>query len=317
MAIYHFSVKIHSRKSGKSIIAKAAYRSGSRIIDDETGKVYDYTGKHEVVYSDIMLCKNAPDEYKDRKKLWTSVQKQEHRSDARLAREIEFALPLELSKEEQIELSRKFLQENCVDHGMCVDWSLHEKEGNPHVHALCTVRPMKRNGLWGSRSKSVYRLDENGERIPIIDPKTGEQKIGARGRKQWERMTVPSTDWDTKELLETWRKNWAYDCNRELEAKGVKDRVDHRSYKRRGINKEPTIHEGVSARHMHRRGVQSDRYEINKAIRKRNGILGSIKGAIAGITREINSLAAQQRREMLGALMEEIGLDEYSEEISR
>ena len=136
MAIYHLSAKIFSRSDGVSIIARAAYRSGSRKRDEETGKVYDYHRKKEVVYHEVSLCANAPERYRDPQILWTSVQKAESSSNGQMAREIEVALPLEFNREQQLQVLREYIEENFISEGMICDWSVHDKEGNPHCHKL-------------------------------------------------------------------------------------------------------------------------------------------------------------------------------------
>ena len=141
MAMFHCSIKIIGRSKGRSAIASAAYRSGERLYNEETGLIHDFTRKGGVVMSEIMLPENAPEEYKDRQKLWTEVQKIEKRSDAQLAREVEVAFPAEMSRDEQIECVRTFIYENFVSEGMCADFAIHDVNGeNPHAHIMLTVR---------------------------------------------------------------------------------------------------------------------------------------------------------------------------------
>lgn len=269
MAIFHLSVKIISRNSGRSAIAAAAYRAGEKLKNEEKGgKVHDFSRKKGVVYSEIQLPENAPNEYKDRQTLWNKVQEVETRSDAQLAREVEGALPQELDRKKQIELVHDYIQEQFVNKGMIADWSIHDKgDGNPHAHIMLTTRSLKEDGSWASKQKSTYLLDENGERVPQIDPKTGKQKIGARGRKMWKRTTVAYNDWNNRDNVELWRSEWAKQVNRYLEPG---KRIDNRSYERQGISKMPTIHEGYAAREIEKRGGNSDRVEINRTIKKIN-----------------------------------------------
>lgn len=173
MAIYHCSVKNISRSGGKSAVASASYRAGEKLEDRETGLTHDYTNKSEVAYSEIFLCENAPREYQDRETLWNAVEEVEKQSNARLAREWEVALPNELTLEQGKELVRGYAQ-SLADEGMCVDANIHWKDGNHHAHIMGTTRPIKENGEWGQKEKKAYKLDENGQKIPQIDPKTGE-----------------------------------------------------------------------------------------------------------------------------------------------
>lgn len=230
MAIYHCHCKIISRGQGRSAVGAAAYRSGEKLYNEYDGIEHDYTKKGGVAYSEIMLCENAPKEYQDRQTLWNAVEKIEKGSKAQLAREYEVALPVELSREEQIQLVRDFAKENFVDKGMCVDFSIHDKEnGNPHAHIMLTTRPINENGEWGMKEKKDYMRDENGERVPLIDKKTGLQKVDSRNRKQWKREYVQFNDWNTKDFLYRSRESWAEKVNQELERKNVPQRVDHRS----------------------------------------------------------------------------------------
>ena len=134
-----------------------------------------------------------------------------------------FRSPIECSKEEWIAIGREFAAYMTAQ-GMIADWAIHDpvdKEtglrDNPHIHMMCTTRPIKENGEWGSKEKKVYKLDKNGERVPIIDPETGEQKIGAKGRKMWQRETVEATGWNSKEKLVEWREQWAVTVNKHID----------------------------------------------------------------------------------------------------
>lgn len=268
MAIFHLSVKIISRSSGRSAIAAAAYRAGEKLKDEEVEKFHDFSKKRGVVYSEIQLPENAPNEYKDRQTLWNKVQEVETRSDAQLAREVEVALPQELDRKKQIELVHDYIQEQFVNKGMIADWSIHDKgDGNPHAHIMLTTRSLKKDGSWAPKQKSTYLLDKNGEKIPQIDPKTGKQKIGARGRKMWKRTTIAYNDWNNRENVELWRSEWAKQVNKYLEPS---KKIDNRSYKRQGIERIPTIHEGYVARKIEENGGNSDRVNINTNIKKIN-----------------------------------------------
>lgn len=273
MAIYHCSVKNISRSGGKSAVASASYRAGEKLEDRETGLTHDYTHKTEVAYSEIILCENAPREYQDRETLWNAVEEVEKQSNARLAREWEVALPHELTLEQSKELVRGYAQ-SLADEGMCVDVNIHWKEGNHHAHIMGTTRPIKENGEWGQKEKKAYKLDENGQKIPQIDPQTGEQKIGARGRKMWQRETVEANDWNKTEKVEEWRERWAEHCNRYLEKE---QQIDHRSFERQGIERIPTIHEGYVARQMEEKGQTAERCEINRDINAANTQLSALE----------------------------------------
>ena len=285
MAIYHLSLKTISRSKGQSAVASSAYRSGSKLKDRETGETKDFTKKHGVAYSEIQLPSQAPAEYRDRETLWNAVQDKEFKSNAQLAREVEVALPAELDRETQKKLVHDYVQQNFVDRGMCADWSIHDKEdGNPHAHIMLTTRAIKKNGTWAPKQKSTYLLDKTGAKVPQIDPKTGQQKIGARGRKMWKRTTESYTDWNDRNNAEQWRANWAESCNQYLTPE---QQIDHRSYERQGVEQVPTIHEGHVAREM---GDRSERVQTNNNIKAGNQELSGLSATLKKIREEARSL---------------------------
>jgi ATP-dependent exoDNAse (exonuclease V) alpha subunit len=137
LAIYHLSIKIITRGEGKSAVAAAAYRAAAQITNEYDGLIHDYTKKSGVVHTEILLPDHAPAEYADRAVLWNAVEKIEKQCNSQLAREIEIALPVELTAEQNISLVRRFVNEQFVTAGMCADICVHDKnEGNPHAHIM-------------------------------------------------------------------------------------------------------------------------------------------------------------------------------------
>ena len=268
MAIYHMSIKNISRAKGKTAIAAAAYRAGTILTDNETGITHNYAKKSEVAYTEIILPEHAPNEYRNREILWNEVQKVETQDRARLAREWEVAIPNELDLDQAKTLIRNFAG-SLVKEGMCIDLAIHWKNGNHHAHIMGTTRPIGKDGKWAPKERKGYKLDAEGNKIPVIDPKTGKQKIGARGRKMWQRETIQCNDWNRREKVEEWRKRWADCCNKYL---AREHQIDHRSYERQGITQLPTIHEGYAARLMEQRGTVSDLCQRNRDIRLYNHI---------------------------------------------
>ena len=258
MAIYHCSVKTIGRSSGRSSVGASAYRSGEKLYNQRDGLTHDYTRKTGVTHTEVMTPSHAPEWANNREKLWNEVEKIEKAKNSQLAREVEVAIPKELSKENQIELIREYTKENFVNKGMVADVSIHDKgDGNPHAHILLTMRPFQQNGSWGAKAKKEYILDKQGEKIKLP---SGEYK----SRK------ISSTDWDKKETLETWRENWAKQANKYLEREGHKERIDHRSYKEQGIEKLPTIHLGQTAHQLEKKGIATDRGNINREVEEFN-----------------------------------------------
>ena len=176
IAIYHFSVKIVSRSAGASCVAKAAYIAGEKIKNERDGVTHDYRRKHEVVHKEILLSAGAPEQFRERAVLWNAAEQKETRKNSQTARSIDAALPREISREEQIDLVRKFCDQNFVAKGMCVDFAIHDKgDGNPHVHILLPTR----------------RVDKNG-------------------------FTIKDRSWNDRAMLEQWRESWADWCNHKL-----------------------------------------------------------------------------------------------------
>ena len=249
-------------------MAAAAYRSGEKLVNEWDGLTHDYTRKGGVVHTEIMLPSHAPPEFADRSTLWNSVEQIEKSSTAQLAREIEVALPVELSRAEQLALVRSFVQDNFVSAGMCADFAIHDKgTGNPHAHILLTIRPIKENGEWGAKCRKVYDLDGQGQRIPD-------------GKGGWKNHREDTTDWNQRGNAAKWRAAWAAYTNRALEAAGRPERIDHRSYKRQDVDKIPTVHMGPAASQMERRGIQTEKGNINREIAADNKLLKEIKARI-------------------------------------
>ncbi|VTS38129.1 conjugation protein [Streptococcus anginosus] len=285
MAIYHLSIKIISRGKGKSAVAASAYRSGEKIKNEYDGIVHDFTRKGGIAYTEILLPQNAPQEFVNRSVLWNSVEKIEKSKNSQLAREIEIALPKELDREKQIELVREYVKENFVKVGMCADIALHDKnDGNPHCHILLTMRPLNEDKTWGAKSKKEYILDENGEKIKL---KNGNYKT----RK------INTTDWNEQDKAEEWRRAWADITNKYLEENSIQEKVDHRSYQRQGIEQIPTIHLGVSASQMEKKGIATDRGNINKEIKHQNAILREISRRIKALLNWIRGIGKEEKTE--------------------
>lgn len=269
MAIYHCSIKLVKRSMGRSVVAAAAYRSGTRLVNEWDGMTHDYTKKGGVVYSEILLPAHAPLTYQDRSVLWNSVEKIENSRTAQLAREIEIALPNELPRDEQINMVHDYCSD-FADAGMCVDFSVHapqKEQENVHAHILLTLRPIQPNGEWGAKCRKEYDLDDRGQRIPD-------------GKGGWKNHRVNTTDWNDPTKAEQWRSAWADLVNQTMERNGLSERVDHRSYIRQGIAQIPTIHMGVAASQMEQRGIVTEKGNINREIAQQNKLIKEIKARL-------------------------------------
>ncbi|HCD9574465.1 TPA: Ti-type conjugative transfer relaxase TraA [Legionella pneumophila] len=148
MAIAFAQVSIHSRAKGHSAIAASSYRSGAKLYDARTGITHDYSNRHDVIYSDILLPEGSPEAFSDREFLWNQAELAEKRRDAQVCKDIVLALPKELDLVQQIELARRFAQTHFVDKGVPADIAIHDHhDGNPHAHILITTRRLEKTGF--------------------------------------------------------------------------------------------------------------------------------------------------------------------------
>ena len=310
MAIYHLEAKVVGRGAGRSAVAASAYLSCSRLYNDYDGVQHDYTRKQGLVWQRVFLPEYAPQEWQDREKLWNAVEEVETAKDSRLAREFVVALPIELNREEQIELLQEFVREQFVADGMCADAAIHDTDGhNPHAHILLTVRPLDERGKWQYKTEKEYLCMKNGEERGFTAAefraaqnegwekqypyKVGKKKVYmtpsdaevqglVRADKhpkstRYGRQNPISERWNSEEQLTAWREAWADVSNRYLERAGREERIDHRSNAARGLDEQPTIHEGVTARALERKGMIADRCEINRQIKVDNALLRELK----------------------------------------
>ena len=278
IAIYHWNIGIVSRGKGKSAVAAAAYRSGEKLTNEWDGMTHDYTRKGGVVHTEIMLPPHAPPSFADRSTLWNSVELYEKAGNAQLAREIDAALPIELSREEQIRLVREYCSSQFVSRGMCVDFAIHDTDsGNPHCHIMLTMRPLDERGAWAAKSKKEYDLDENGERIRLPSGRYKTHKVDLTG-------------WNDKDNTLLWRKAWADFTNDFLERNGSPERIDHRSNAERGIDEIPTVHMGVAACQMEKKGIATEKGELNRNIQKANRLIREIRAQIGKLKEWIADL---------------------------
>ncbi|MCP3417954.1 Ti-type conjugative transfer relaxase TraA, partial [Bradyrhizobium brasilense] len=257
MAIYHLHVKVIGRKSGSSAVASAAYRSGSRLRDERLDRSHDFSGKRGVVHSEVMLPENAPEAWSDRERLWNDVEAFEIRKDAQLAREVEFAIPREMTQAQGIELARDFARAEFVERGMIADLNVHwdvTEDGmpKPHAHVMLTMRA----------------VDENG--------------FGQKVR-----------DWNRTEMVERWRERWAEIANERLAELDIDARIDHRSLEAQGIALEPQSQIGAPAKRIEDRGIEgegseADRAEMHREIARSNGaqIIADPSIGLDAITRQ-------------------------------
>ena len=279
---FHFSISMISRGKSKSAVASAAYISCEKLTNEWDGITHDYHNKNGLLHSQIYLPENIPKEFQDRSFLWNSVELNEKASNAQLARNFIIALPKELSFEENKNLITDFIQKNFVSKGMIADLAIHqgndEGNGNIHAHIMTTVRPLNQDGTWGAKSKKEYLLDEQGNKI-----------LGKNGKPKTRKIEL--TDWNNKGNAEKWRESFAALCNQYLEKNNFEKRVDHRSFERQGKEEIPTIHMGASASALERKGIETDKGNINREIKKNNSLVKAIREKIAELTSWINDFS--------------------------
>ncbi|EAT07121.1 probable conjugal transfer protein traA [Sphingomonas sp. SKA58] len=259
MAIYHFSAKVISRAAGSSAVAAAAYRSASRLRDDRLDRHHDFSNKPGVVHSEVLLPAGAPDEWHGRERLWNDVEAAELRKDAQLAREVEFAIPREMSQADGIELARDFVQKEFVDRGMVADLNVHWDVGpdgqpKPHAHVMLGMREVTEEGFG--------------------------QKV---------------RDWNKTELLTHWREAWAQHVNTRLAELDIDARIDHRSLEAQGIDLEPQHKIGPAASRMAEQRLSSERLDEHHAIARANGekLLADPEIALDAITHQQSTFTSR------------------------
>ncbi len=298
MAIYHCNIGNVSRGGGSSSCATYAYISGEKVYDERRQENFDYARKERIVETNTILPPTAPPEFADPKVMFNSIEKHLEADNARTAKKFEMALPNELHLDEQKKIVEDFIQANLTAHGYAATYAIHENQKNPntHVHILAANRPINEKGEWSEgQTKTAFAndRDDNGKAIynpekPCYDPKNkeeteqyripkidknGEQKFRERKGKGkemlWERVNIEENKLDSRDFLQDLRKNWALEVNKYL---APEHQIDHRSNKERGIEAEPQIHEGYAARQMEKRGIESDRCQINRDIKEQNEV---------------------------------------------
>ena len=322
MAIYHFEAKVISRGAGRSAVAAAAYMSCSQILNDYDGVQHDYTRKQGLVWQRVFLPEYAPVEWMDRAVLWNAVEENEKTKDSRLAREFVAALPVDLNRDEWIALLTEFIQRQFVADGMCADVCIHDTDGhNPHAHIMLTVRPLDERGRWQYKTEKEYLCVKDGEergftaaefkvaradgwekQYPYMVGKEkvymapseaethGYERVSKYPKStKYGRQNPISARWNSDEQLNLWRAAWADAVNLCLEQKGLDERIDHRSHAERGLDEQPTIHEGVAARALEKKGLTSDRCEINRQIKADNALLRELKAQVRKLMQTVRA----------------------------
>ena len=284
----HNEITIVQRSQRQSAVAAAAYQSGEKLFCEYDQQVKHYPEKRGIVHNEILLPANAPPEYADRNTLWNAAEAVEKQWNSQLARRWVLTIPREIPSDQYAVLVQEFCQQQFVSKGMIVDFAIHDPHPpghNPHAHVLLTMRAMDEHGKWLPKSRKVYDLDENGERIKLPS-----------GR--WKSHKEDTVDWNDQKYCEIWRHEWEVIQNRYLEANDRPERVDLRSYARQGLDIVPTVHEGAAVRQMEKRGIQTNIGNLNREIRAANRLMKSIRQLIQNLKGWITELG-EKRKELL------------------
>ena len=284
----HNEITIVQRSQRQSAVAAAAYQSGEKLFCEYDQQVKHYPEKRGIVHNEILLPANAPQEYADRNTLWNAAEAVEKQWNSQLARRWVLTIPREIPPDQYAVLVREFCQKQFVSKGMIADFAIHDPHPpghNPHAHVLLTMRAMDEHGKWLPKSRKVYDLDENGERIKLPS-----------GR--WKSHKEDTVDWNDQKYCEIWRHEWEVIQNRYLEANDRPERVDLRSYARQGLDIIPTVHEGAAVRQMEKRGIQTNIGSLNREIKAANNLMKSIRQLIQNLKGWITELG-EKRKELL------------------
>ena len=274
MPVPHLEIRIVQRSKGSSAVAGAAYQAGEKLFSEYDQKSKDHRRKQpEVLYTEIMFPANAPPEYADRATLWNAVEEVEKQWNSQLARRFILALPREVPTEMYPQMMQESCREHFVSKGMCCDFAIHDPDPpghNPHCHIMLTMRAIDENGKWLPKSRKVYDLDENGERIKLPSG-------------NWKSHKEDTVDWNEQYHAEEWRHGWELVQNKYLELAGSPERVDMRSYERQGLDKIPTVHMGAAVCALERKGIETNIGNLNRDIKAANRMMSAIRSTIQNL----------------------------------
>ena len=283
---------------GHSAVEQSGYICREKMHSEYDGQTYYPKYAEDLVHNEVLLPENAPEEYKDPAKLWNSVEMSKKGKSAQLARTWRIELPNQWTYEFAIMFVRMLCERLFVSKGMCVQFAIHDSENdkgqrNLHCHIMMTLRSLDEQGEWMPKQKKIYLTDENGERIPVIDKKTGKQKVDKQNRKQWKCTTEKTNDWDDQKYGKLWRKELADAINAANAELGLTDdHWEHRSFKEQGLDIEPQIHLGEKASAMERAGIHTIRGDINRGIIERNAIIMNAKAMLEQAKKELEEIKA-------------------------
>ncbi|MCK5867381.1 MAG: MobA/MobL family protein [Mycoplasmataceae bacterium] len=244
----HFNIGFIKGSKGQSPVASAAYRAGEKLHSEKLGLTFNYRGKDDIIHSEITLPDNAPERFSDRSVLWNEVELTERQANGQFARNITADLDRSLSMEDNVKLARKHIKECYVDKGMVADWSIHNSKAS-----------------------------DGGDNPHIHIMLTMKDIVGdGFGNK--------NRSWNDKKLAPEWRKNWADNTNDYLDKNKSNDRVTEKSFKDLGINKMATVHMGIEATQMEKKGIETRLGNVNRIAKATNAKLKTLTALIRKLT---------------------------------
>lgn len=273
MAIFHAHLKSISRADGRSATGAIAYRAGCNIVDERTGLEFDYSKKKGVEHTEIFFPpgeENSRPDLHDTSALWNEVEKRETKSNAQVARDFEFSFPCELNAEQRQQMLSTFCKWLTKNHGVVAQGCIHAPHGkdaderNYHAHILFSTRRFE-NGQFTEKTREFSKRP--------YDKKELEKHLAKGGDDYTKRLN------GRKNATELLREAYEVIGNHSLVNAGFEPTLDRRSYAERGIDKEPTVHEGAG-RAMANRGRQSDTHDKNIEIVERNKTLSELSNEI-------------------------------------
>lgn len=277
MAQYRLSLSRASRKDGRTATAMAAYRAGIYLEDRRTGLAFDYTRKGGILHTEIVAPANAPAWAYDRSELWNRSEIADRRGDAQIAREIQLSLPHEMNHDQRREITQEYARYVSERFNVAVDVAIHEPnragdERNHHAHLLVCTRPFDDQSQTGFGNKN--------------------RELDAVAQQRLRQSTVG----------EELRERWASILNDGLDRAGIRSDdgvlvlLDHRSYERQGVDLEATVKMGVSATALERKGMTSDRGQMNADIMERNALRQRLATEANGTSAELQQLYGQREK---------------------
>ncbi|HEX8273667.1 MAG TPA: MobA/MobL family protein [Longimicrobiaceae bacterium] len=270
MDFVHVSIATVQRSRGQSSVARAAYQSGRQLRDERTGDTYDYRYRRSrgEIQASVLVRPDGATWTNPRarriERLWNEVEKAERRRDAQVARSGIVALPHSLSPEGRVEAMVEFARQVARRYRTPVQADLHA----PGRHE--EADPRNTHFHWQMPTRS---LDADGHL-------QGGAKIQELSRRSLARAEV-----------RTLRGLWVDVVNRILLADGIRRadgtflQLDARSYREQGVEQIPTVHLGVVATALERKGVPTERGDENRRIRSVNGQLAKLDAEIAALQR--------------------------------